>query len=210
VILNRSGAHGHDLNVRAAALHVAGDLLGSVGAIAAALIMLWTGWYLADPILSIVVSLLLLRGAWSILHDGVQVLLDAAPAEMDPGALRKEMGEVEGVRGLHDLHVWSIAPGNIALMAHVDVTGARPWRDVLNDLNTLARRDFGIAHVTLQPEAPGTTMSPDCGFPGCCLDAPSPSDATPTHQNADAGSPHSAAAPPTSRPPRRRALTSKR
>jgi cobalt-zinc-cadmium efflux system protein len=172
LILNRSGSHDHDLNVRAAALHVAGDLLGSVGAIVAALIMLWTGWYLADPILSVVVSLVLVRGALSVLHDGLQVLLDAAPAEMDPSAVRRDLSGVEGVRGLHDLHVWSIAPGKVALMAHVDVTGERPWRDVLHEMTSVLREDHGITHVTLQPEGPGTNASADCTYPGCCLDAP--------------------------------------
>lgn len=172
LILNRASSHGHDLNTRAAMLHVAGDLLGSVGAVGAALIMMGTGWYLADPVLSVVVSLLILRGAWSILRDGVQVLLDAAPAELDPTAVRGAMCAVEGVGGLHDLHVWSISPGNVALMAHVDMTGERPWRDVLTELTGLLRRGYGITHVTLQPEAPGTSASPGCDYPGCCLDAP--------------------------------------
>ena len=168
------GGHSHDLNTRAARLHVLGDFLGSVGAIAAALIMLLTGWYLADPLLSIVVSALILRGAWTIFRDATDVLLDAAPATMDTAAIGDAVVEVPGVGGLHDLHVWTVAPGQVALTGHVELTGARLWADVLADIARLLQSRFGISHLTLQPEdAPlaaahgAATEDPNAG---CCLD----------------------------------------
>lgn len=167
------GGHSHDLNTRAARLHVLGDFLGSVGAIAAALIMLATGWYLADPLLSILVSALILRGAWTIFRDATDVLLDAAPATMDTAAIGAAVVAVPGIGGLHDLHVWTVAPGQVSLTGHVELTGERPWAAVLSDIARLLQTRFGISHLTLQPEdapsaAPGsTTIS---GAAPCCLE----------------------------------------
>ena len=104
-VLSRGGGHEHDLNTRGAFLHVVGDLLGSVGAIIAALVMLATGWYLADPLLSIGIGLLILRGSWRLLRESVDVLLEAAPTHIAPAAVREALTKVEGVRGVHDLHV---------------------------------------------------------------------------------------------------------
>ncbi len=168
------GGHSHDLNTRAAQLHVLGDFLGSVGAIAAALIMLLTGWYLADPLLSILVSALILRGAWTIFRDATDVLLDAAPATMDTAAIGAAVVEIPGVGGLHDLHVWTVAPGQVALTGHVELTGTRPWTDVLAGIARLLQSRFGISHLTLQPEdAPlSAATARASGDPnaGCCLD----------------------------------------
>lgn len=168
------GGHSHDLNARAARLHVLGDFLGSVGAIAAALVMLLTGWYLADPLLSILVSALILRGAWTIFRDATDVLLDAAPATMDTAAIGAAVVDVPGVGGLHDLHVWTVAPGQVALTGHVELTGARLWADVLADIARLLQSRFGISHLTLQPEdAPqAVAHGAAIGDPnaGCCLD----------------------------------------
>lgn len=168
------GGHSHDMNTRAARLHVLGDFLGSVGAIVAAVIMLSTGWYLADPLLSILVSALILRGAWTILRDATDVLLDAAPSTMDTARIGADVVGVAGIAGLHDLHVWTVAPGQVALTGHVELSGTRPWADVLADIARLLQSRFGISHLTLQPEvvpaqsstspARGTTPVP------CCLD----------------------------------------
>lgn len=168
VLSGGEGGHSHDMNTRAARLHVLGDFLGSVGAIAAALIMLTTGWYLADPLLSILVSVLILRGAWTIIRDATDVLLDAAPASMDTARIGADLVAVPGVCGLHDLHVWTVAPGQVSLTGHVELTGERPWADVLADLARLLQSRFGISHLTLQPEV---TASPTTGsVVPCCLD----------------------------------------
>ncbi len=167
------GGHTHDLNTRAARLHVLGDFLGSVGAIAAALIMLTTGWYLADPLLSILVSALILRGAWTIFRDATDVLLDAAPATMDTAEIGNAVVAVPGVGGLHDLHIWTVAPGQVALTGHVELTGTRRWADVLSDIARLLQSRFGISHLTLQPEDTPSAVSGTIAAPGavpCCLD----------------------------------------
>jgi cobalt-zinc-cadmium efflux system protein len=168
-VLSRGGDHEANLNLRGAFLHVLGDLLGSLGAIVAALIMLATGWYLADPLLSLGIGSLILWGAWRLLRESVEVLLEAAPVGVEPDEVRRAMESVRGVVGVHDLHVWTVTSGLTALSGHVEVTGERAWHDVLIDLATLLRTRFGIAHVTLQPEEPQNL--PDA-FRGCSLDSP--------------------------------------
>jgi cobalt-zinc-cadmium efflux system protein len=168
-VLARGGGHEHDLNTRGAYLHVVGDMLGSFAAIAAALVMLATGWYLADPILSAGIGLLILASAWRLLREAVDVLLEAAPAGVDAGAIREAIVAVPGVAGVHDLHVWSITSGFVALSGHVEVTGARPWAEVLQELAGLLAEQFGIGHVTLQPEDPAELAE---SFRGCSFDSP--------------------------------------
>jgi cobalt-zinc-cadmium efflux system protein len=168
-VLWRGGGHGDDLNVRGALLHVLGDLLGSFGAIVAALVMLATGWYLADPLLSAGIGLLILWSAWRLMREAVDVLLEAAPAALDVPAVRCAIGGVPGVAGVHDLHVWTVTSGLVALSGHVEVTRERPWSEVLVELATLLRERFAINHVTLQPE--DAAALPD-SFRGCSLDSP--------------------------------------
>jgi cobalt-zinc-cadmium efflux system protein len=168
-VLARGGGHAHDLNTRGALLHVLGDLLGSLGAIAAALIMLATDWYLADPLLSAGIGLLILWNTWRLLRETIDVLLEAAPASLDVPALRRAMEAVPGVSGVHDLHVWTVTSSLVALSGHVEVDGRRPWADLLLELAALLRERFGIAHATLQPEEPDRLPAP---FRGCSLDTP--------------------------------------
>ena len=168
-VLMRGGGHEENLNTRGAFLHVVGDMLGSVGAIVAALIMLATGWYLADPILSALIGMLILWNSWRLLRESVDVLLEATPPAIDPYAVQRAVCEVEGVAGIHDLHIWTVTSGFIAMSGHIEVTGERPWRDVLCEVNELLRDRFGIAHVTLQPEDPSDVDDP---FRGCSLDTP--------------------------------------
>ena len=168
-VLMRGGGHEENLNTRGAFLHVVGDMLGSVGAIVAALIMLATGWYLADPILSALIGMLILWNSWRLLRESVDVLLEATPPAIDPLTVRRAVVEVPGVSGIHDLHIWTVTSGFIAMSGHIEVTGERPWRDVLGEVNVLLRDRFGIAHVTLQPEDPSDVDDP---FRGCSLDTP--------------------------------------
>ncbi|HEV2128957.1 MAG TPA: cation diffusion facilitator family transporter, partial [Thermomicrobiales bacterium] len=160
--------HEHNLNTRGAFLHVVGDMLGSVGAIVAAVIMLTTGWYLADPILSAGIGLLILWSSWRLLRESVEVLLEATPAHIDPSEVRAGLTDVDGVAGVHDLHIWTVTSGFIALSAHVEVTRQRDWHDVLVELAGLLREHFGIQHVTLQPENERTGQA----FRDCSLDTP--------------------------------------
>jgi len=168
-VLMRDGGHESNLNTRGAYLHVIGDLLGSVGAIAAALIMLATGWYLADPLLSAGIGLLILWSSWRLLRESVEVLLEATPTGIDPKVVRDAMCRVSGVIDVHDLHLWTVTSGLIALSSHVEVSGQRDWNDLLTDLVRLLRTDFGIAHITLQPEEHLTRTDP---YRGCSLDTP--------------------------------------
>jgi cobalt-zinc-cadmium efflux system protein len=152
-VLSRGGGHQHNLNTRGAFLHVIGDMLGSVGAIVAALVMMGTGWYLADPILSAVIGLLILRSAWQLLWESVEVLLEATPRGIDSADVRDTITAVDGVCGIHDLHIWTVTSGLESMSAHVQVNNTRPWNDVCIDLTHTMREHFGIAHVTLQPES---------------------------------------------------------
>lgn len=166
-VLSRGGGHERNLNTRGAFLHVIGDMLGSVGAIVAALVMMATGWYLADPILSAVIGVLILRSAWLLLKDSVDVLLEATPRGIKTGEVRDAISDVDGVCGVHDLHIWTVTSGLESMSAHVQVNDARPWNDVCVDLTDRMRERFGIAHVTLQPEScNGTHVAIDA----CSLD----------------------------------------
>lgn len=168
-VLSRGGGHTHNLNTRGAFLHVLGDLLGSLAAAVAALIMLETGWYLADPILSAAIGLLILWSAWRLLRETLDVLLEATPAGIDAPAVAAALRQVAGVSGIHDLHIWTVTSGLIALGAHVELTGERPWAEILPDLGDVLRR-FGIAHITLQPERQDEITGDP--YRGCTLDTP--------------------------------------
>jgi cobalt-zinc-cadmium efflux system protein len=168
-VLSRGGGHEHNLNQRGAFLHVLGDLLGSVATIAAALIIKATGWFAADPILSAVIGLLVVYGAWSLLRESVEVLLEAAPRGMDVTKVRRAMLNTAGVLGVHDLHVWTVTSGLVALSAHVEIASLENWSNIMGQLATKLRDDFDIAHVTLQPELAGT---PKASWDRCSLDAP--------------------------------------
>lgn len=166
-VLMRGGGHEENLNTRGAFLHVIGDMLGSVGAIVAALVMLATGWYLADPILSAGIGLLILWSSWRLLRESVDVLLESTPKGIEMAELRTALAEIDDVDGVHDVHVWTVTSGLIAMSGHIEVGGRRPWHDILDDLTLVLRDRFGIAHATLQPEA---SDDQNDGFRGCSLD----------------------------------------
>jgi cobalt-zinc-cadmium efflux system protein len=168
-VLSRGGGHRENLNTRGAFLHVLGDLLGSVATIAAALIITFTGWYAADPILSVLIGGLVVFGAWSLLRESVDVLLEAAPRGVVVADVRRAMDAVPGVEGVHDLHVWTVTSGLIALSAHVETENLAGWETCMQALATILREKFGIAHATLQPELPRSTSD---SWDRCSIDAP--------------------------------------
>ncbi len=133
--------------------------------------MLATGWYLADPLLSAGIGLLILWGSWQLLRESVDVLLEATPRGIDPRQVSAAMAAVPGVVGVHDLHVWTVTSGLIAMSGHIEVADvdARNWHRILVALSTLLRERFGIAHVTLQPEEPNPGGE---SLGGCTLDSP--------------------------------------
>lgn len=140
------------MNSRAALVHVLGDLLGSVAAIVAGLVIVWTGWLPIDPILSIVVSLLIVRSTWGILKDSASHLMDAVPKNIDYNAVGVSLHQVQGIVSVHDLHIWNMSPNQPTLMAHVILQPNTPWPLVLDHAREMLRREYNIDHITLQAE----------------------------------------------------------
>jgi cobalt-zinc-cadmium efflux system protein len=156
LLVNAAGAtilarSSHDnLNVSAALRHVIADLLGSVGVIVAAIVVLTTGWEHADPLVSLVIGALVLASAWPILRDSGRILLEATPKDIDAGDLARRMRALPGIEGVHDLHVWTITSGFPALAAHVLVATDDDCHARRRELERMLARDFGITHTTLQ------------------------------------------------------------
>ncbi|GMV59330.1 MAG: cation transporter [Betaproteobacteria bacterium] len=141
-----------NVNTRAAFIHVLGDLLGSVAAIAAGLIIYFGGPLVADPLLSMFVAALILRSTFGVLRETTFVLLDSVPHGVDYRKVGLSLAQIPGVLSVHDLHVWSMVPGRSALSAHVLVDDIERWPVVLHQARFILRRDFKIDHITLQPE----------------------------------------------------------
>jgi cobalt-zinc-cadmium efflux system protein len=140
------------LNIRAAVLHVAGDALGSVVALLSGLVILATGWTRIDPLLTLVICALLLAGSVRVLREGLQIVMEGVPGHLDLAIVGRAMAAVPGVRGIHDLHIWTLSSGHIALSAHVDLDTLEEWPRLLAGLRQLLAERFEIHHVTLQPE----------------------------------------------------------
>ncbi|MEW6210449.1 MAG: cation diffusion facilitator family transporter [Acidobacteriota bacterium] len=141
-----------NLNVRGAFLHVMGDALGSVGAMAAGLLNWQWGWTLADPAISVIIGLLIIFSSWQIIRESVNILLEGTPSHIDIQAVITAMHEVEGVINVHDLHVWAISSGKEALSAHITLESGASHREALRSLQQKLLHDFNIGHVTLQLE----------------------------------------------------------
>jgi len=143
-----------DLNMRGAWLHVMGDALGSVGAIiAGALMMIW-GWYSADPLFSVLISLLIIYGSIRLIRDSTNVLLEGTPAHINLAAVEDAILATSGVNDVHDLHVWTITSGRDALSAHVIHAQSISQPDLLKELRTKLHDRFGVDHLTIQMETP--------------------------------------------------------
>src|SRR5438128_96632 len=146
--------HGHDhsLNQRGAYLHVVSDALGGLGAIAAGVVILATGWTLADPLISVGIAALILRGAWRLVKESVDILLEATPAHISLPAVHDRLVSVPGVESVHDLHVWTVTSGVVALSGHLVVKNPSDNQPVLEEVQDRMRGEFGIRHVTVQME----------------------------------------------------------
>jgi cobalt-zinc-cadmium efflux system protein len=146
----------HDtLNMRAALRHVVADALGSGGVLAAAIVILVTGWRYADPIAGALIGVLVLASSWTVLRDSVQILLEGAPPGLDAGELGRRLAEAPGVVEVHDLHVWTITSGFPALAAHVLVERGDDCHSRRRELEELLLREYGIEHTTLQVDHAG-------------------------------------------------------
>jgi cobalt-zinc-cadmium efflux system protein len=142
---------GNSLNTRSALLHVLSDMLGSVAAIVAGAVIVVTGWTLIDPILSLGVSLLIVRSTWSLLAQSTGVLMEGVPAHLDYETVGRALMRVPGVTAVHDLHVWQMTSERAALSAHLLIGDPAQWPQTLAAAQTLLADQFHIDHVTLQP-----------------------------------------------------------
>lgn len=152
-ILSRSG--GESLNLQGVLRHVVADVLGSVGAIAAALVILTTGWRYADPAISALIGLLVLASSWKLLRDSSNILLEGTPPGIDASEVGRSMASLEGIEEIHDLHIWTITSGFPALSAHVLVSREENCHARRRDLEELLAREYGIEHTTLQVDHAG-------------------------------------------------------
>ncbi|MCZ6858002.1 MAG: cation diffusion facilitator family transporter [Gemmatimonadetes bacterium] len=152
--------HRHSLNVRGAYLHLISDLLGSVGAILAGTIIFFTGWFVVDAIISVVIALLILTSAWRLVRESVDVLLEGTPAHISLSDVQQRLAGIPGVHNVHDLHVWTVTSGVVAMSGHVVVEDPERNQPVLE---TAQRRlaDLGIQHVTMQIEQNHTCVEPE-------------------------------------------------
>ncbi len=149
------GGRHESLNVRAAWLHVISDALGSIGVIVGAALILAFGWAWADPAAACLIAALILYSAWSLLREAVDVLMASAPDELSTQAVRSALSEVEGVAGIHDLHVWTLTSGLVMLTAHANLKRSADAQAALRAMCEVAGERFGILHCTIQPEVGG-------------------------------------------------------
>jgi cobalt-zinc-cadmium efflux system protein len=146
-----------NLNIRGAALHVAGDLLGSVAAIVAAIIIIYTGWTLIDPILSVAVAFLILRSAWALVKRSSHVLLEGAPEWLDVEEMQTRIvASISGVRGIHHVHVWGLTPQKLMLTMHLDLEDSADSQSrVVREVKAYLQQEYGIGHSTIEVEIDG-------------------------------------------------------
>jgi cobalt-zinc-cadmium efflux system protein len=141
-----------NLNIHGVFLHVLGDALGSVGAIFASIVILWTGWNWVDPLTSIAIGLLVLVSSFSLVRESVDILIQATPRHLDLAEIQAAIETVPGVARVHDLHVWTLTSGLFTLTAHVVVNGATDHHALLDSIEQRIQQRFAIDHTTIQLE----------------------------------------------------------
>ena len=144
-------ASGENMNVRGAYLHVLGDLLASVGTVVAAILIRYTGWLLADPLVSFLTTAIIIRGSWQLVRESVDILLESTPRHIDLAVVRTQLEAIPGIESVHDLHVWSVSPKMVAMSAHAIVRDSEAQQHCLEHIHD-AMKLFGIQHVTVQLE----------------------------------------------------------
>jgi len=155
-LLVRPGSN-QDLNQRSAFIHLAGDALSTLGALVAGVLIMLTGWYILDPLVSVLIGLLIVWNAWLIIRESVEILLEGTPRDIDVPAMVSDIQQIDGVRGVHDLHVWSITQNVRALSAHVlvDDEPISVGAGIQRQINDVLQTQYNIAHATLQLECVG-------------------------------------------------------
>lgn len=141
-----------NINLRSAYLHVLGDALGSVGAIIAGVLMMTFSWYIADPIISVVVAVLILKSAWGVLKDTIHVLMEGTPNTVDLQEVKKTLQSIDGVVNVHDLHIWTITSGLDSLSCHLLIKDTKKCQDILQSALDRVEEKFNIKHCTIQVE----------------------------------------------------------
>jgi cobalt-zinc-cadmium efflux system protein len=144
--------HHHNLNLRSAFLHVISDAVGSLGAIAAGVVMLTTGWYLADPLISTLIAVLILFSSWHLVKESLSILMQSVPKGIRLQEVQQTIESVEGVAKVHDLHVWAVTSGIYTLSAHAVVEVGGDLHHVLNGIERTLKQRFNIEHTTIQLE----------------------------------------------------------
>jgi cobalt-zinc-cadmium efflux system protein len=160
--------HSHaSLNIRGAYLHILGDALASIGVVIGGVIIIYSGWYLIDPILSMVISLIIIYGAWSLVKESVNILLESVPSHIDIDTVTAEIAQVKGVREAYHIHIWAITSGVYSMSAHVliDDQLVSGCRNIVDEIRELLSKKFNILHSTIQLECDRCEMSPVCSLP---------------------------------------------
>ncbi|HWR05273.1 cation diffusion facilitator family transporter [Sporomusa sp.] len=150
--LTKGGNMEKSINLRSAYLHILGDALGSVGAIIAGLLMYFFSWYTADPIISVIVALLILRSAWVVIDESVNILLEGTPPTINWEEVKASLHTIDGVRDVHDLHIWTITSGLDSMTCHLLIEGNKDPQAILQEAIGLIRDRFQINHTTIQLE----------------------------------------------------------
>lgn len=139
-------------NTQGAILHVLGDLLGSVAALASGAVIYLTGWATIDPLLSLLIALLILGSTIKLLFEVLHVFLEGVPPHVDLAEVGRTLAEFEGIEEVHDLHIWTLASGSYALSAHIYIRDMSRWPQLLASMQALLKREYVITHTTIQPE----------------------------------------------------------
>ncbi len=160
--------HSHtNLNIRGAYLHIIGDALSSIGVVIGGVVILYTGWYLVDPILSILISLVIIYGSWSLVKESVNILLESVPAHINIDTIAEEIAKIKGVREAYHIHVWTITSGVYAMSAHVliDDQLVSGSREIIDEIRSLLSKKFNVLHSTIQLECDRCDMTGLCSLP---------------------------------------------
>ncbi|AYC30835.1 cation diffusion facilitator family transporter [Paenisporosarcina cavernae] len=150
--LTRTADVKDNVNLKSAYLHILGDALGSIGAIIAGVLMLLLDWYIADPIISVIVALLILKSAWGVLTQSVHILMEGTPPTMDKDELTEKLITIDGVKDVHDLHIWTITSGLDSLSCHMVIEDLADEQSILQKAIDLVKQEYKIEHTTIQVE----------------------------------------------------------
>lgn len=159
------------LNLRGAYLHILGDALSSLGVIVGGVVIMFTGWQILDPIISVLICMVILKGSVSLVRESVHILLEAVPKDLDLVEIQRGLREIRGVKDLHDVHLWTISSGIYAMSAHVlvdDILMSRTG-EILQEINRLLRSHYGIEHTTIQFECENCEEGFYCDLQAGCV-----------------------------------------